>query len=1075
MVKKHKLSAISTAISLALVMSPGLYAEELDNKKVKDKEIEVIEVTGFKGSLLRSLNNKRFSDGVTDSIFAEDIGKTADQDIGEALQRITGVSITQGGGNDGNEGTNITIRGAGPNLNNIMLNGVSLTSSGDSQAVDLSAFSADILSSIVVSKTSSASQNEGSLGANVELKTFRPLDGADKAALDVQGRYDDYAKEGDYKVSGSFSEKFLNDTLGFYVTAFSETASTRRDTYIINGWNFFNTPNAIDSVTGEETGAVRGLQPGTSGYALYENKLERQGFTTALQWELSEATELNFNVTYSDQYRETTDNSMVSVQNRFAYEDQDLANLTDPNNPWVVYDAASQSFTKKINRLGYGRIESQEVGVDTDNTVVNLELSHYFTDNFSMILSGGYSKTKVEDVFYARATSSQQNNVPDMSTVPSDLLQPTGYDCTTGNCYVVAGTAEIDLENETSLTSFNPNDINSLYLGGIRTRDNEISDESKSLFVDFDWQVDLGPITSFEFGGKYEKRDKDVWLQTYNFGNGTTPDGWDERTNMNDITLSEISGGKSPEGDEFLADLGYDRTNTSSWETIDPRAAVVAVFGDELHPTFNPNLSNDRQVELENMAAYVQANFAMFDEKLTGNFGLRYVKSKVESTGYSGASYKFPNVMDRDLIATAADSSNPACTAEQLASVAGGFDANGVWGQVPGQACYDAGYSDSVDELMRYEDLSMTESPAKFQSTASNTTENWLPSFNLNYALNEDTIIRFSASQTMARPQIDNLTPAANYSEQVYGAGVATGTINNPNLKALESTNLDLSYEWYFNDGGAISVALFNKDMSNFMRNDTQLKHWLDMRDMTDEERSMLSQDDIIMDRPVDAEGNPTSLADNTGCLYNRKHKWSGAGNDPEVTKFCDDMNVTSIVNGAKASNRGIELGYNQNFDFLPGIWGGLGTAMNYTYSDSEQASVEFDNGFTRDNMPMVNVSKHVYNISTFWQQDGHLIRLAWNHRSDSLANGGYQQGALWNEGSGQLDISANYKVNDFIDITFNAVNVNNRENRQYYTVDNDTRFEPEGNPLEGGVSKSKTVRAWTMGTVYRLGVRVTF
>jgi len=117
----YKLSALSTAISLALVMSPGLYAQESDSKinKKKAKEIEVIEVTGFKGSLLRSLNEKRLSDGVSDSIFSEDIGKSADQDIGEALQRVTGVSITQGGGHGGNEGTNITVRGAGPNLNNI--------------------------------------------------------------------------------------------------------------------------------------------------------------------------------------------------------------------------------------------------------------------------------------------------------------------------------------------------------------------------------------------------------------------------------------------------------------------------------------------------------------------------------------------------------------------------------------------------------------------------------------------------------------------------------------------------------------------------------------------------------------------------------------------------------------------------------------------------------------------------------------------------------------------------------------------------------------------------------------------
>ena len=32
----YKLSALSTAISLALFMSPALYAEELDNKKEKE-------------------------------------------------------------------------------------------------------------------------------------------------------------------------------------------------------------------------------------------------------------------------------------------------------------------------------------------------------------------------------------------------------------------------------------------------------------------------------------------------------------------------------------------------------------------------------------------------------------------------------------------------------------------------------------------------------------------------------------------------------------------------------------------------------------------------------------------------------------------------------------------------------------------------------------------------------------------------------------------------------------------------------------------------------------------------------
>jgi TonB-dependent receptor len=164
---------------IASCLSQPLWAQdaskEPDKKPLKaalDKEsdIEVIEVQGIKGSLQKSVNAKRFNDSVSDSIHAEDVGKSTDQNIADALSRVTGVTVQEEAG----EGTRISVRGAGPSLNQVSIDGVALTgglSGGggngvNDNSVDLSSFSADILSSIDVVKTAAADQDEGSLGAN---------------------------------------------------------------------------------------------------------------------------------------------------------------------------------------------------------------------------------------------------------------------------------------------------------------------------------------------------------------------------------------------------------------------------------------------------------------------------------------------------------------------------------------------------------------------------------------------------------------------------------------------------------------------------------------------------------------------------------------------------------------------------------------------------------------------------------------------------------------------------------------------------------------------------------------------
>ena len=192
---------------------------EVTDKKAEE-QIEVIEVTGLRGSLKKSINDKRFATNVVDTINAEDVGKSTDQNVADALGRVTGVTVVSQDG----EGSQITVRGASSNQNRITINGQQMTSTDFSQAVDLSSFSADILSKLEVVKTPSANHDEGSLGASVNLTTVRPLyQDKDVRTATFQGRYNDFSEEGDYKISAAVSEKFLDETFGVALSLYNET------------------------------------------------------------------------------------------------------------------------------------------------------------------------------------------------------------------------------------------------------------------------------------------------------------------------------------------------------------------------------------------------------------------------------------------------------------------------------------------------------------------------------------------------------------------------------------------------------------------------------------------------------------------------------------------------------------------------------------------------------------------------------------------------------------------------------------------------------------------------------------
>lgn len=99
------------AASLALILGASAISAEEVTKEITEN-IEVIEVRGIRGSLVKSVDIKRNAIGVSESISADDIGKMPDQNIAESLQRLTGIQIDRNAG----EGTTVRIRGMSNNL-----------------------------------------------------------------------------------------------------------------------------------------------------------------------------------------------------------------------------------------------------------------------------------------------------------------------------------------------------------------------------------------------------------------------------------------------------------------------------------------------------------------------------------------------------------------------------------------------------------------------------------------------------------------------------------------------------------------------------------------------------------------------------------------------------------------------------------------------------------------------------------------------------------------------------------------------------------------------------------------------
>lgn len=131
-------------------------------------ELDEVIVSGYQEGIVKALNKQRNDLNVTNIVSADQAGKYPDDNIGDAIKRISGISVQ----NDQGEARDIIMRGFGPSLNSVTLNGDRIPSAeGDNRKVQLDLIPTNMIQSIEVNKSLTPDMEADAIGGSVNLVT----------------------------------------------------------------------------------------------------------------------------------------------------------------------------------------------------------------------------------------------------------------------------------------------------------------------------------------------------------------------------------------------------------------------------------------------------------------------------------------------------------------------------------------------------------------------------------------------------------------------------------------------------------------------------------------------------------------------------------------------------------------------------------------------------------------------------------------------------------------------------------------------------------------------------------------
>ncbi|WP_234035693.1 TonB-dependent receptor [Erythrobacter insulae] len=978
-------------------------------------EGNAIIVEGFRASLKNAQNIKRNADTFVDAITAEDIGALPDRSVAEALQRIPGVNIGRfENPSDPDrfsvEGTGVIIRGL-PFVRS-ELNGRDIFSATGGRVLSFNDVSPELLGRVEVFKNVTADMVDGGIAGTVNLVTRKPLDNlGTRLSGTIEGNVGDLAQEWSpgFSLLGSTTfEAGDGHTIGVqFGYANSELVSRTDATQLTDpcyradtldgpcfrtravGSGGFGDPTGFDSSNFPPAGTV--LSPKGAGVRSTELTRNREAWSSVLQYE---SPDRNFAVTFEWLRSDTS------------FRTEEFAALALVNNDaWFAVPAAGSTWAFDQNGVFQSGTLTQTLG--------DSGFSPWFGLNTELLRFERLTDSKTEDLsfdidwnitdrlrvnFEAQRISSdlrQDSAIGTMATFSDVRIDATGK--TPQVEFISPQGAPSDLFSNPDYTYF-------WFLLDSRARNEGDLD---SLRADFEYDIsDEGFLKSARFGARWSDRNR-ITRDT-NFTNwGSLGAPWTGRNGQWGATGGFFGPGGGAYPADFPAAAGYRTPFADNFQRGNapvPLEAGGGFFfgGDDLigeylagttsqqgqdiaafsFPNFLPGQTwspladgfTDGQISdvaEETQAAYARFDYGMdFDNGwvLEGNFGVRYVDTTVRSNG--DISFPSPvNFFDGVVPGQAADG------IVQVNELQFSCDNN----PNPNSTIAYCGLSDA-----RKAEFVSAITGARIIDDRDITFDHWLPSFNAKLDIGNGLLFRAAVSKGISRPDLA-LFRAGGQIVDNTGNLLAEGTLDtgplfqigtgNRNVQATESWNYDLSVEWYFDDVGSLTLSGFVKDLTGIVSNGVDL-----------------------VDYP------------------------SGNGDVP--------IRVDGPTNVLGGTLKGVEVAYQQTYDFLPGPLDGLGAQLTYTYVDAgDFTNSDLDNnrGTFASLQPLEGVSKHTVNATLFYEKGPLSARTAYNWRSEFLItprDSIFPFSPIWQESTGQLDASIFYAVTDFLKLGVQGVNL---------------------------------------------------
>ena len=568
---KFKLSLLGMLVANACI------ATAVAQQQPAEDTIEEITVTGIRGSVAAAMDTKRDSSGFVDALVAEDISDFPDLNLSEALQRIPGVAISRQNG----EGQSVTVRALGPEFTQVRLNNQTVTSPGG-RSVDLDIFASELMQSISLVKSPSAEMTEGGLAATIDMKTRRPFDKEGfVAAASVQGQHNSLVEDWDprysFLVSNTWGDKF-----GALVSFAQSDYTLRQD--------------AIENIRWETESLGGGTLPLMEIPFLPRSinqfrDRKRTGITASLQYRPVEDVEVNLDIVHG---------KFDELNRRFTI---DTLYFDGTPNPVSLETVPGIGGLDRVVGGVFDNVQTRSENVfdDTQDELNMYTLSGKWNMNSNLTLeaSAGYSKAEqLADNFRSlydfrgRAelgeTSYEGTVVPTFSSLDYDFTDASAY-------------------------GFNQ----------LRYLMSDIEDEEKNLKFDVTYNVDWGIFSALKAGVRYAEHEfsRVAYDERINPNQDNPAPAFEDVASLN----YGLFGGGTPDG------------IPSDWLIVqrdDFEAAQTMVAND-----FVPAISypSTYRVKEDTLAGYAQLSVdtpvgdGMY---LTGNLGVRVVKTDQTSTGY---------------------------------------------------------------------------------------------------------------------------------------------------------------------------------------------------------------------------------------------------------------------------------------------------------------------------------------------------------------------------------------------------------------------------------------------------------